>query len=227
MKFLNNILKAVFGSETENVIKDLAKWEQAHFRSTDYRYDHQTGQSVITFSYTTYINDAGVSVNLSNIPLPFTEKQETRGIVNRFKEWMNPQPKTSLPALIAQYRNNVNKEIQCFRANVKRLNKLSEELKNDSFFEETKRLFCNKLKVLYNELMFCKFESLGEPHYFYEIRAKLTSLCNDLNALNTYFSEYMYALSRLGYEDNNQDLERIKISVKAMADAVDMIKTEL
>lgn len=100
-------------------------------------------------------------------------------------------------------------------------------MKNDSFFEETKRLFCNKLKVLYNELMFCKFENLGEPHYFYEIHAKLTSLCNDLNALNTYFSDYMYALSRLGYENNNQDLERIKISVKAMADAVDMIKTKL
>lgn len=120
MNFLNNILKAVFGSETENVIKDLAKWERVHFRSTGYRYDHQTGQSVITFSYTTYINDAGVSVDLSNIPLPFTEKQETRGIVNRFKEWMNPQPKPSLPALIAQYRNNVNKEIQGFRVNVKK-----------------------------------------------------------------------------------------------------------
>lgn len=227
MNFLNNILKAVFGSETENVIKDLAKWEQEHFVSTDYRYDRQIGQSVITFRYTTYKNDAGGSVNLSNIPLPFTEKQEIRGIVNRFKEWVNPQPKPSLPALIVQYRNNVSKEIQGFRANVKRHEKLNRELKNDSFFEETDRLFCNKLKVLYNELMFCKFESLGEPNYFYEMHAKLTSLCNDLNALNTYFSDYMYALSRLGYENNNQDLERIKISVKAMADAVDMIKTEL
>lgn len=219
MGLLSNLFNTiVFGSETEAVINKLTKWEQEHFTSTGYRYDRQTGQSIITFRYTIYKNDAGGSVNLSILPLPFIEKQEIRGIVNRFKEWVNPQPKPSSPALIAQYRNNVSKEIQGFRANVKRLEKLSRELKNDSFFEEIDRLFCNKLKILYNELLFCKFENLGEPNYFYEIHAKLTSLCNDLNALNTYFSDYMYALSRLGYENNKQDLEKIKISVKAMAE---------
>lgn len=147
--------------------------------------------------------------------------------MNRFKDWINPQPKPSLPALITQYRSDVNKEIQAFRSNIKKLEKLSRELKNDSFFEETDRLFCNKLKVLYNELMFCKFERLGEPDYFYEIYAKLTSLFNDLKSLNTYFSDYMYALSRLGYEDNKSDLERIKISVKAMSEAVDTIKSDI
>lgn len=67
----------------------------------------------------------------------------------------------------------------------------------------------------------------GEPNYFYEIYAKLTSLCNNLKSLNTYFSDCMYALSRLGYEDNKFDLERIKISVKAMSEAVDTIKTDI
>lgn len=37
----------------------------------------------------------------------------------------------------------------------------------------------------------------------------------------------MYALSRIGYEDNKQDLERIKISVKAMSEAVDTIKSDI
>ena len=137
---------------------------------------------------------------------------------------MNPQPKPSFPALIAQYRSDVCKEVQAYRANVKRLGTLDGVLKKDSFFEEIDRLFCNKLKVLHNELMFCKFDALGEPNYFYETYGKLASLCKDMQSLNTYFSDYMYALSRLGYEDNKKDLERIKISVEAMASAVNTIK---
>lgn len=66
--------------------------------------------------------------------------------------------------------------------------------------------------------MFCKFESLGEPNYFYEMHAKLTSLCNDLNALNTYFSDYMYALTSTEYENSKQDLETIRIRVEAMSE---------
>ena len=214
----------VFGSEAEAAINKLTKWEQEHFASTGYRYDRQTGKSIITFRYTTYKNDAGSTVDLSRIPLPFAENQEKRGIASRLKDWMHPQPKPSLPALIAQYRSDVCKEIQAYRANIIRLGTLDGNLKRDSFFEEIDRLFCNKLKVLYNELTFCKFDSLGKPDYFYETHGKLTSLCKDMQSLNTYFSDYMYALSRLEYEDNKQDLERIKISVEAMASAVNTIK---
>lgn len=216
----------VFGSETEAEINKLTKWEQEHFTSTGYRYDRQTGKSIITFRYTTYKNDAGNAVNLSGIPLPFAENQEKRGIASRLKDWMHPQPKPSLPALIAQYRNDVSKEIHAYRANIIRLGTLDGDLKRDNFFDEIDRLFRNKLKVLYNELIFCKFDALGEPEYFYEMHGKLTSLCKDMQSLNTYFSDYMYALSRLEYEDNKQDLERIKISVEAMASAVDAIKSD-
>lgn len=87
MGLLSNLFNSIiFGLETEALINKLSKWEQEHFQSTGYRYDRQTGQSVITFRYTTYKNDAGGSVNLSNIPLPFTGKQEIRGIVNHFKD---------------------------------------------------------------------------------------------------------------------------------------------
>lgn len=228
MGLLSNLFNTfVFGSETEAVINKLTKWEQEHFTSTGYRYDRQSGKSIITFRYTTYKNDAGGTVDLSRIPLPFAENQDKKGIVGRFKEWVNPQPKPSFPALIAQYRSDVDKEIQAFRANVKRLDNLNSDLKRDCFFEETDRLFRNKLKVLYNELTFCKFDSLGEPCYFYEIYNKLTTLCDDLKSLNTYFSDYMYALSRLGYEDNRQDLERIKISVSAMSETVDSINGDI
>lgn len=227
MGLLSNLFNTiVFGSETEAIISKLMKWEQEHFTSTGYRYDRQTGKSIITFRYTTYKNDFGSAVDLSGIPLPFAENQEKRGIASRLKDWMHPQPKPSLPALIAQYRSDVSKEIQTYRANVKKLDNLDGNLKRDSFFEAIDRLFRNKLKVLYNELVFCKFDALGEPNYFYEMHGKLTSLYKDMQSLNTYFSDYMYALSRLEYEDNKQDLERIQISVKAMSDAVDAIKND-
>ena len=180
----------VFGSETEAAINKLTKWEQEHFTSTGYRYDRQTGKSIITFRYTTYKNDSGSVVDLSGIPLPFAENQEKRGIASRLKDWMHPQLKPSFPALIAQYRSDVCKEVQAYRANVKRLGTLDGVLKRDSFFEEIDRLFRNKLKVLYNELVFCKFDALGEPNYFYEMHGKLTTLCKEMQSLNTYFSYY-------------------------------------
>ena len=226
MKLLSNLFNHKIGSEAEAIIKKISKWEQEHFSNAGYTYDIKTGNRLTNSRYTKFKNDSGSTVDLSSISLMFTENPERKGIFNRLKNLTNPQPKPSLPALIAQYRSDVSKEIQTYRANVKKLDNLDGTLKRDSFFEEIDRLFRNKLKVLYNELVFCKFDALGEPNYFYKIHGKLTSLCKDMQSLNTYFSEYMYALSRLEYEDNKQDLERIQISVKAMSDAVDAVKSD-
>jgi len=214
------------GSEADAIIKKISKWEQEHFPNAGYMYDIKTGNRFTNSRYTTFKNDSGSTVDLSSISLMFTENQERKGIFKLIKALANPQPKPSLPALIAQYRSDVSKQIQTYRANVKKLDNLDGNLKRDSFFEEIDRLFCNKLKMLYNELVFCKFDALGKPNYFYEMHGKLTSLCKDMQSLNTYFSDYMYALSRLEYEDNKQDLERIQISVKAMSDAVDAVKSD-
>jgi hypothetical protein len=226
MKLLSNLFNHKIGSEAEAIIKKISKWEQEHFSNAGYMYDIKTGNRLTNSRYTTFKNDYGSTVDLSSISLMFTENPERKGIFNRLKNLTNPQPKPSLPALIAQYRSDVSKEIQTYRANVKKFDNLDGTLKRDSFFEEIDRLFCNKLKMLYNELVFCKFDALGEPNYFYEMHGKLTSLCKDIQSLNTYFSDYMYALSRLEYENNKQDLERIQISVKAMSDAVDAIKSD-
>ena len=226
MKLLSNLFNHKIGSEAEAIIKKISKWEQEHFSNAGYMYDIKTGNRLTNSRYTTFKNDYGSTVDLSSISLMFTENPERKGIFNRLKNLANPQPKPSLPALIAQYRSDVSKEIQTYRANVKKLDNLDGNLKRDSFFEEIDRLFCNKLKMLYNELVFCKFDALGEPNYFYEMHGKLTALCKEMQSLNTYFSDYMYALSRLEYEDNKQDLERIQISVKAMSDAVDAVKSD-
>lgn len=42
-----------------------------------------------------------------------------------------------------------------------------------------------------------------------------------MKTLNTAFSDYMYALSRTEYENNKQDLERIRISVEAMSEVAE------
>lgn len=226
MKLLSNLFNHKIGSEAEAIIKKISKWEQEHFSNAGYMYDIKTGNRLTNSRYTKFKNDSGSTVDLSSIPLMFTENQEKKGIFNWLKKLTNPQPKMTLPVLIAQYRSDVYREIQAYRANVKKLDNLDGNLKRDSFFEEIDRLFRNKLKVLYNELVFCKFDALGEPNYFYEMHGKLTTLCKEMQSLNTYFSDYMYALSRLEYEDNKQDLERIQISVKAMSDAVDAVKSD-
>ena len=82
------------------------------------------------------------------------------------------------------------------------------------------------LKVLYNELLFCKFENLGNEKYFTKMQKKLLSLCNDMKTLNTAFTDYMYALSRIEYEDNKQDMERIRISVEAMSEVAEECANE-
>lgn len=79
-------------------------------------------------------------------------------------------------------------------------------------------MFQAKLKILYNELLFCNFENLGNVKYFQEIHSKLLSLCNDMKILNMAFANYTYALSRMEYENNKQDLKRIRISVEAISE---------
>ena len=63
--------------------------------------------------------------------------------------------------------------------------------------------------------------------YFNQFNDKLGIVLKDLKTLNTQFSDYMYLLSRIKYEDNKQDLEQIKIVVEAMSDAVNQSKTDI
>ena len=177
MKLLSNLFNHKIGSEAEAIIKKISKWEQEHFSNGGYAYDIKTGNRLTNSRYTTFKNDSGSTVDLSSISLMFTENQERKGIFKLIKTLANSQPKPSLPALIAQYRSDVSKQIQTYRANVKKLDNLDGNLNRDSLFVEIDRLFRNKLKVLYNELVFCKFDALGEPDYFYEMYGKLTSLC--------------------------------------------------
>lgn len=118
-------------------------------------------------------NETGEKIQLSDIELPQTEKSNVKRIVKAVVDWWDNDKSSTLPYFIAEYRNNVATEVKKFKANCIKLGKLSDELKKDSLFSEIERLFQAKLKVLYNELLFCKFENLGKADYFQTIRPTL------------------------------------------------------
>lgn len=221
MSFFSNLFKPKSASETESTINLLKRWEQEHFPYSGYSYSSYTRTKINISRYTVYKSETGEKVQLSDIELPQTEKSNVKRIVKAVVDWWENDKSSTLPHFIAEYRNNVATEVQRFRANCIKLDKLSDELKKDSLFFEIGRLFQAKLKVLYNELLFCKFENLGNVKYFQTIHSKLLSLCNDMKTLNTAFADYMYALSRTEYENNKQDLERIRISVEAMSEVAE------
>lgn len=218
--------KNKYGAETKIVIKLLSKWEQEHFPYTSYSYSLYTGTKINISRYTIYKSETGEKVQLSDIALPQAEKSNAKRIFKMVVNLLEIDQKSTLPYFIAEYRNNVATEVQRYRANYIKLGKLSDELKRDSLFLEIERLFQAKLKVLYNELLFCKFENLRNVDYFQTIHNKLLSLCNDMKTLNTAFADYMYALSRTEYENNKQDLERIRITVDAMSEVVEQYTKE-
>lgn len=131
-----------------------------------------------------------------------------------------------LPSLIAKYHNDVSQEIHKFKENLIKLDKLSENVKRDSLFEEIDHIFNSKLKILYNELLFCKFENLGNAEYFNKIYKRFMSVYQDMKSLNTDFSDYMYALTNTEYENTKQDLEIIRIRVEAMSEVAEQYVDE-
>lgn len=226
MEIFSKFLKPKSFSKTKSIINLLKRWEQEHFPYSNYSYSSYTGTKINISRYTVYKSETGEKVQLSDIALPQTETSNVKRILKAVVDWWENDKSSTLPYFIAEYRNNVATELQRFRANCIKLDKLSDELKKDSLFFEIERLFQVKLKVLYNELLFCKFENLGKADYFQTIHSKLLSLCNDMKTLNTDFADYMYALSRTEYENNKQDLERIRISVEAMSEIAEQYTNE-
>lgn len=221
MSFFSKLFKPKSINEAEFTINLLKRWEQEHFPFSGYGYSSYNKPKVNISKYTVYKSETGEEVQLSDISLPQTKELSVKRVIKAVVDWWENDKSSTLPYFIAEYRNNVAAEIQKFRANYMKLGKFSKKLKNDNLFYEIEHLFQAKLKVLYNELLFCKFENLENEKYFLKIQSKLLSLCNDMKNLNTNFADYMYALSRIEYENNKQDLEQIRISVEAMSDVAD------
>lgn len=80
--------------------------------------------------------------------------------------------------------------------------------------------------MIKRKCLFSKFKNFRNMKYFMKIQIKLLSLYNDMITLNTSFADYMYSLSKIEYEDNKQDMERIRISVEAMSEVAEECANE-
>ena len=221
MSLFSKLFKSHVGDECKKTIELLLKWEKTHFKLSSTRYNASSGlQYNGVGCYSTYRSETGETISLSGMVVHQEKQDKSKGFFDKMKEIIDPAPKLTVPSVIAEHRKEIYAEIQQFKNNVMKYEKLSEEIKSDSFFTELDHIFNSKLKFLYNELLFCKFEKLGEKSYLERMRNKVKLVCRDMKMINTAFFDYMYALTNIQYENNAQDLESIKIRVNSMKEAV-------
>lgn len=213
--------KPSVGDAAKATIEILKKWEDAHFPNTNNPSDTQIPD---VNRYRSYRKETGETVSLAQIrlPLPQPERPKYISVLLKLKEFLLPDTESMLPALIVKKRKELVQEINRFRENLIKLEQLGGNLKEDSLFAEIERVFNTKLRVLHNELFFCKFENLGDAEYFYTITNRLQPLFEDMNELNTSFTDYMYALKNTEYENTKQDLETIRLKVMSMSEVAEM-----
>ena len=196
--FVDWISGRKFGSETEKAIKQISEWK---LRRLSYDCD-------------TFYPESGEWVELERIPVP---ERKHLSVLRRTQE--SHYGKTMIAEQAKQIYENIKKEIQNFQSGVQKFKMMNTEIKKDSLFAEIDHLFATRIKMLYNELLFCRFADLGEQTYYNRIVTIIDNIYNDMQTLNTSFMDYMYALSRTEYENNRQDLEKIRITVEAMSQA--------
>lgn len=209
--------KYTVGDESEKQILILKNWENEHFSRTR---DFTSANYNMKFDYSQYKTESGSYINLSSVKVPDLKKS-TDTLVGMVKDFIRMIRLPSLPEYIKNCRKLIAEEISEFRGNAEKLKKLDEECRADELFCEIDHIFRIKLKALYGELIFMKFENLGEKKYFAEKMTKIKHIVRDMKALNRDFSEYMYAIMNVKAERTSQDMELIRARVLGMADAAE------
>ncbi|MBR5372376.1 MAG: hypothetical protein IK130_09190 [Oscillospiraceae bacterium] len=221
MGIFARLFKKKIGKETEQAVRLLTKWENSHFRLPDDAQKTQDPSGTDPRRYAQYTTEAGETVSLTQIALPvLLQTPPPEGLIAKIKAIFAPTQYTMLPALIVQYRIRLVQTLRTFRANAAKLPQLGDILKEDTIFEDIDRLFSEKLRLLYHELMFCQPEQMGNQEYFFAVTGRFDSIMNDLDLLNRDASEYMYALVSAGHGDSGHALDMIRMRVIAMKDAV-------
>ena len=100
---------------------------------------------------------------------------------------------------------------------------LSRESRKDPVFDKIDYIFNLKLKILLNELIFCKFRKMNDIKYFTDINERLSVIYRDLQSLNNDFSECMYVMSGLEYADVRYHIESINMRVDILLQTADEI----
>lgn len=199
------------GDESQKTIELLRTWHNSHFASN--RYCHNKAAY-----YQNYLTDGGEKIPLAQIRIPILHQEMPRTVFGKIKAIAKYLDEPYLPYFISDYHDKIHKEICRFKENLKKFENLSANIKEDSLFEEIDHIFNSKLKILYNELVFCKYDKLGNAEYFNKMNKRLTSVYQDMQSLNTDFADYMYALTNTEYENTKHDLELIRIRVESMSE---------
>lgn len=217
--FSRKIINPKIGDETKKTIELLRSWHNSHFEAN--RYCHNKAAY-----YHNYLTDGGEKIPLSQIRIPILKQEMPQTVFGKIKAIAKYLDEPYLPYYISDYHDKIHKEICRFKENLKKHENLSENLKEDPLFEKIDHIFNSKLKILYNELLFCKFEKLGDDDYFNKVNKRLTLLHQNLQSLNTDFADYMYALTNTEYENTKQDLSLIRIRVESMSEVSEQYTDE-
>ncbi len=211
--------KDTLGKETKEEIAFLREWETLHFQATKIYKKF--------YLIDTYVTDTGERIDLSGITLPHKKKPEPKTFLEKVAAKLEPNdPPPMLTTFIANYRDNIYGEINVYKENLAKHRRLKSEFSQDPLFAEIDHVFSIKLRILRNELEFCKFRELGNAQYFEKMKKKLLSIVSDLNKLNSDFNDYMYALTNTEYENTTQELENIRIRVEAMSSVAENNSSE-
>ena len=210
MALFSELFKPKVGNESKKTIELLHQWHRSHFPDNGYCYNGMV-------RYQNYRTESGEKIQLSQIRVPIVQSSQPKNFFEKIKTIAEKIDRPYLPNLLADYHDKVHQEISRFQAHLKKLNCLSANIKNDSLFRDIDHIFNSKLKILYNELLFCKFQNLGNKEYFDKMNGKFLAIDRDLKSLNTDFSNYMYALTNTEYENTKIDLAIIRTRVEAMS----------
>lgn len=202
-------LKPKIGTETRNTINTIKQWEQCHFPNL---YDSNKNNR-----YSIYMTDSREKIFLSSIRIPKSSRSEQKNIIDIVKDIADFFGKDRLTVFIAGYREKFRSEIITFTDNLSKLKHLDKDFRQDPIFNKIDYIFNLKLKILYNELVFCKFQQMNDIEYFTDINNRLAVIYNDIQSLNNDFSECMYAMSCLEYADVRYHIESINMRVEIIS----------
>lgn len=212
MGLFSKIFKQKIGTETKNSINTLKQWERSHFP-----YINDSNKNV---RYSVYLTDSREKISLSNIRIPKLNQSEQKTIIdilNDVIDFFGLSDKNRLTGFIAGYREKFRQEIVTFTDNLSKLKHLSKDCRKDSIFNKIDYIFNLKLKVLHNELVFCKLSKMNDIEYFKDINKRLAVIYRDMQSLNNDFSECMYAMSSLEYADVSYYIESISMRVDILS----------
>ena len=208
MGFFSKLFKAKTGTETKKTVITLKEWEKRHFP-----YVNNSNKNI---RYNIYRTDSGEKIQLSNIRIPELNKSQEKNIIDVCRDIMvffGFSDKKRLTGFISVYHEKFRTEIVTFMDNISKMKHLSKDFRKDPIFDKIDYIFNLKLKILYNELVFCKFHKMNDIEYFTDINERLSAIYSDMQNLNNDFSECMYAMSSLEYADVKYHIESINMRV--------------